>query len=41
MVQNMYGAPPPPLEEHQEAIEYIQKIVQGIQTQNYDLEGLA
>ena len=40
-MQNVYGAPPPPLEEHHEAIEDIQKILQGMQTQIYDLEGLA
>ena len=33
MVQNIYGSPPPPLEEHHETIEDIQTIVQGIQAQ--------
>ena len=37
----MYGAPPPYPEEHHEVIEGIQIIVQGMQTQGYDLEGLA
>ena len=41
MVQNIYGEPPPPTEEHHEAIEDIQTIVQGMQAQIYDLEGLA
>ena len=41
VVQNIYGVPPPPPEEHHEAIEYIQPIVQGIQKQSYELEGLA
>ena len=37
-MQNIYGAPPPSLEEHHEVIEDIQKIVQGMQTQGYELE---
>ena len=40
-VQNVYGAPPPPLEEHHEAIEEIHIIMQDMQTPSYDLEGLA
>ena len=40
-VQNIYGAPPSYTEEHHEVIEEIQTIVQGMQTQGYDLEGLA
>ena len=40
-VQNIYGAPPPSTEENNEAIEDIQTIVQGMQTQGYNLEGLA
>ena len=39
-VQNIYGAPPPSPEEHHQVIEDIQKIMQAIQTQGYDLEGL-
>ena len=39
-VQNIYGAPPSPPENHHEVIEDIQKIVQGMQTKCYDLEGL-
>ena len=37
-VQNINGAPPPYPEEHHEVIKYIQKIVQGMQTQGYELE---
>ena len=40
-VQNIYSVPPPSLEEHHEEIEDIQKIMQGMQEQSYDLEGLA
>ena len=40
-VENIYGSPPPPLEENHEVIEYIQTIVQEIKTQGYELEGLA
>ena len=40
MVQNVYGAPSPPTEEHHEAIEDIHTILQGMQTHIYDLEGL-
>ena len=40
-MQNIYDAPPSPSEEHQEAIDYIQTIVKGMQTQRYDLEGMA
>ena len=40
-VQNIYGAPIPSTEEHHEAIEDIQKIVQGMRIPGYDLEGLA
>ena len=40
-VQNIYGTPPPSPEDHHEMIEDIQKIVQGMQTQGYKLEGLA
>ena len=40
-MQNIYDVLPPPPEEHHEAIEYIQTIVQGMQTQSYDMEGLA
>ena len=37
-VQNIYCAPPTSPEEHHEVIEDIQKIVQRIQTQGYNLE---
>ena len=40
-MQNIYGAPPPSLEDHHEVIEDMQTIVQGMQTQVYDLEVLA
>ena len=40
-MQNIYVAPPPPPEEQHEVIEGIQKILQGMRTQGYDLEGLA
>ena len=40
-VQNIYGVPPPSPEEHQKAIKKINTIVQGIQTQSHELEGLA
>ena len=40
-LQNIYGAPPTPPEDHYEVIGDIQIIVQGMQTQGYKLEGLA
>ena len=40
-VQKIYGVPPPPPEYHHNAINYINTIVQGMQIQSYDLEGLA
>ena len=40
-VLKIYGAPPLSLEDHHEAIKYIQTIMQGMQTQGYDLERLA
>ena len=39
-MQKIYGAPPPPPEEHHETIEDIQTILQGMQTQSYEPEGL-
>ena len=40
-VQNIYGAPPHPPEDHHKVIEDIQTVVQEMQTQCYDLEGMA
>ena len=40
-VQNIHGAPPPSPEEHHDVIKDIHTIVQVMQTQCYDLEGLA
>ena len=40
-VQNIYGAPPRPPEDHHKVIEDIQTVVQEMQTQCYDLEGMA
>ena len=40
-VQNVYGAPHPPPEEHHKVVWYIHKIVQVVQTQSYKLEELA
>ena len=40
-MQNIYGIPPPPPEEHHKAINDIHTTVQGMQTQSYELEGLA
>ena len=40
-VQKIYGVPPPPPEQHNEEIDNLNTIVQGMHTQNYDLEGLA
>ena len=40
-VQKIYGSPLPSPEEHNKVIEDIPKIVQGMLTQGYDLEGLA
>ena len=40
-VQNIYSVPPPPLEEHHKEIESLNKIIQGMQTQSYELKGLA
>ena len=39
--QNIYSETPPSPEEHYEVIKDIQTIVQGMQTQGYELEGLA
>ena len=39
--ENIYGAPPPPPEQLHEVIEDIQTILQVIQTQGYEMEGLA
>ena len=41
MVHNIYGIPPPPQEDHHEAIDYLNTIVQGMQNQMYDIEVLA
>ena len=40
-VQNISGVMLPPPEENHEAIENLNNIVQGIQTQSFDLKGLA
>ena len=40
-VHNIYIVPPHPLEEHHEVIENFNTIIQGMQTNTYDLEGLA
>ena len=40
-VQKNYGVPPPSPEYHHEVIEYIETKVQVMQTQIYDLEGMA
>ena len=40
-VKNIYGVPPPSLEEHHKAIDNLQNIVKRMQTQSYDLEGMA
>ena len=40
-IQNIYGIPPPQPEEHHKAIESLNTIVQGTQTQSYKLEELA
>ena len=40
-VQNIYCVPPPPQEENHEVIESTKKTVQGIQTQSYEMEGMA
>ena len=41
MVQKIYGVPPPPPEEHYGAINDLHTIVQVMQTQRYDPEGMA
>ena len=41
MVQNVYGVPPPPPEEHHKGSDYLNTIVQGMQTHIYELEVLA
>ena len=41
VVHNIYGVPPPPPEEHHEAIDHIAKIVQGMQMQIHNLEGMS
>ena len=38
--ENVYREPPTSLEEHHEEIEDIHTIMQGMQTQIYELEGL-
>ena len=40
-VYNIYGVPPPPLEDHHKSINYLNKIVQGMQNQIFEMEGLA
>ena len=40
-MQNIHVIPPPPPEEHHEAVNDIYTMVKGIQTQSYELEGLA
>ena len=40
-IKKIYGVPTTPPEEHHEAIDNLHTIVQGIQTKNYKLEGLA
>ena len=40
-IQNIYGVPPSPPAEHHKSIESLHKIVQGMQTQSYKLDGLA
>ena len=40
-VQNIYGVPPPPLEEQHEAIGSLNIIMQVMQNLSYDMEGLA
>ena len=39
-MQHIYGSPPPSPEDHYEVIEDKQKIIQVMQTQVYNLEGL-
>ena len=39
-MKKIYGIPPPPPEEHHEAINDVNNILQGMQTQIYNLEGL-
>ena len=39
-MQNIYGTHPPAPEEHHEAREDIKTIMQFMQTQSYDMEGL-
>ena len=41
VVQNIYSLSPPPPEEHHEAIDHINTIVQLMQMQSHKLEGLA
>ena len=41
MVQKIYGVPPPPPEEHYGEINDLHTIVQVMQTQRYDPEGMA
>ena len=40
-MKNIYGVLTPPPEEHHEAIDHINTIVQGMQTHIYELEVLA
>ena len=40
VVQNIYGIPPLSPEEHHEAIENLNNIVQVMQIQSYELEGM-
>ena len=40
-VQNIYGVPPPPTEDHHEAIDNLNAIIKGMQTQSCELEVMA
>ena len=40
-VQNIHGVSPPPQEEHHGAVYNLNTIYQVMQTQSYELEGLA
>ena len=41
VVKIIYGVPPPPSEDHHKEIDNLNNIIQGMQTHNYELEGLA
>ena len=40
-IQNLYDVLPPPPEDHNEAVDFLNRIVKGMQNQSEEMEGLA